>query len=232
MKHASSQLFFHTRPREYLVKLQFQTFLVQNSRFNVTIAFTRFRNMFERTLVLVHILHAGAGRRDVIVRTESRPRTSGDVFRVLFVSFVRRFLRMNKPGLHPPAAARHPLPEHKALAGCSSPENSSCPLDVPLFSGLPPRTRLFFPDSSWSSSSSSSSLASGSPYALIYRRTGIRLALFYSVSPVKGANENRAFLLYKSRSSTLMMSFPRLAFQSKVTRPLPIFFPPAIFSLI
>lgn len=30
------------------------------------------------------------------------------------VSFVSRFLPMNKPGLHPPAAARHPSSKHKA----------------------------------------------------------------------------------------------------------------------
>lgn len=31
------------------------------------------------------------------------------------VSFVSRFLPVNKPGLHPPAAARHPSSKHKAL---------------------------------------------------------------------------------------------------------------------
>lgn len=48
-----------------------------------------------------------------------------------------RFLRMNKPGLHPPAAARHPLPEHKARC---LPENSSCVLRHPSF----PIFLLFF----------------------------------------------------------------------------------------
>lgn len=67
--------------------------------------------------------------RDVIGRTGLRK----SVFRVL--SSFLRFLRMNKPGLHPPAAARHPLPEHKARC---LPENSSC---VPLF---PSSARLLF----------------------------------------------------------------------------------------
>lgn len=61
------------------------------------------------------------------------------------VSFVSRFLPMNKPGLHPPAAARHPSSKHKAR--CSSSRDagkldatlSSC-LSASLFLSLP----LFF----------------------------------------------------------------------------------------
>lgn len=57
------------------------------------------------------------------------------------VSFVSRFLPMNKPGLHPPAAARHPSSKHKAR--CSSSRDagkldatlSPC-LSTSLFSSL------------------------------------------------------------------------------------------------
>lgn len=49
------------------------------------------------------------------------------------VSFVSRFLPMNKPGLHPPAAARHPSSKHKAR--CSSSRDAG-KLDATLSSCL------------------------------------------------------------------------------------------------
>lgn len=51
------------------------------------------------------------------------------------VSFGRRFLRMNKPGLHPPAAARHPLPG--AQSSLAAGKLLVCP-PTSLFSRLPP----------------------------------------------------------------------------------------------
>lgn len=70
--------------------------------------------------------------RDVIARTgRSTVKAPSACFAFLHsrgVSFARRFLRMNKPGLHPPAAARHPLHKARCL-----PENSSCVLRHPSF---------------------------------------------------------------------------------------------------
>lgn len=86
--------------------------------------------------------------RDVIARTgRSTVKAPSACFAFLHsrVSFARRFLRMNKPGLHPPAAARHPLPG--AQSSLAAGKLLVCP-PTSLFSHLPPG----------SSSSSSSSV--------------------------------------------------------------------------
>lgn len=68
------------------------------------------------------------------------------------VSFVSRFLPMNKPGLHPPAAARHPSSKHKAR--CSSSRDAgkldatlspclSASLFLSLFPSFSPESALF-----------------------------------------------------------------------------------------
>lgn len=82
--------------------------------------------------------------RDVIARTgRSTVKAPSACFAFLHsrgVSFARRFLRMNKPGLHPPAAARHPLHKARCL-----PENSSCVLRHPSFPIFRPAPLLLLP---------------------------------------------------------------------------------------
>lgn len=77
--------------------------------------------------------------RDVIARTRrSTVKAPSACFAFLHsrgVSFARRFLRMNKPGLHPPAAARHPLPA--AQSSLPAGKLLVCP-PTSLFSHLPP----------------------------------------------------------------------------------------------
>ena len=76
--------------------------------------------------------------RDVIARTRrSTVKAPSACFAFLRsrVSFARRFLRMNKPGLHPPAAARHPLPA--AQSSLPAGKLLVCP-PTSLFSHLPP----------------------------------------------------------------------------------------------